>query len=80
MYRQVFTPTERNNTVIMPREWYGREIEVIAFPVVKNGRKVESDVISFRDQRLQEIRTITNDINVDLSNFKFTRDEANNYD
>jgi hypothetical protein len=35
MYRTVFTPTE-NNTVIpftVPREWYGKMLEVIVFPV-----------------------------------------------
>jgi hypothetical protein len=80
MYRQVFTPTERNNSVVMPREWYGKEIEVIAFPIVESSRNAKHGVISFRDQRLQEIRDITNDIHVDLSNFKFNRDEANNYD
>jgi hypothetical protein len=76
MYKQVFTPTDRNNTVVMPREWYGREIEVIAFPVVKSNRKAKGNIIPFRDQRLREIKAITNDIHVDLSNFKFNRDEA----
>ena len=30
--------------------------------------------------RLSEIRAITKDIHVDLTNFKFNRDEANNFD
>jgi hypothetical protein len=80
MYRQVFTPNERNNAVVIPREWYGEKIEVIVFPIVGSSRKVESRAIPFRNQRLQEIRSITNDIRIDLSNFKFNRDEANNYD
>jgi hypothetical protein len=80
MYRQVFTPTERNNTIVMPREWYGKEIEIIAFPIMESSRKAETGVIPFREQRLQEIRAITNDIHVNLRNFKFNRDEANNYD
>ena len=35
MYRQIFTPTEYNSIipVTIPREWYGKEVEVIAFPV-----------------------------------------------
>ena len=32
------------------------------------------------DSRLSEIRSITKNINIDLSNFHFDRDEANNYD
>jgi hypothetical protein len=78
MYRQVFTPNERDNAVVIPREWYGKEVEVIAFPMVNNSRKTE-DAPAFRDQRLQEIKAITNSIHIDLSNFKFNRDEANNY-
>jgi hypothetical protein len=36
MYRQVFTPTEHNNIipVTIPREWYGQEVEIIAFPLI----------------------------------------------
>ena len=30
--------------------------------------------------RLSEIRAITQNIHIDLANFKFNRDEANNYD
>jgi hypothetical protein len=33
-----------------------------------------------RDVRLSEIQAVTGNINIDLSNFHFNRDEANNYD
>ena len=33
-----------------------------------------------RVTRLSEIRSITDKINIDLSNFHFNRDEANDYD
>lgn len=35
MYRQIFIPSEQNNNIpfIIPREWYGQTIEIIAFPV-----------------------------------------------
>ncbi|MCL2074222.1 MAG: hypothetical protein FWH18_09890 [Marinilabiliaceae bacterium] len=36
--------------------------------------------ISDRSARLSEIRSITKDIHVDLTNFHFNRDEANNFD
>ena len=35
---------------------------------------------SDRATRLSEIRSITGNINIDLTNFHFNRDEANNYD
>ena len=28
MYRQVFIPNEQNNNIIIPRRWYGKEVEV----------------------------------------------------
>jgi hypothetical protein len=34
MYRKVFTPTEFNHTISIPREWYGKTVEIIAFPVI----------------------------------------------
>jgi hypothetical protein len=35
MYRQIFTPTENNPVISLtiPREWYGKTVEVIAFPI-----------------------------------------------
>ncbi|MDR3134159.1 MAG: hypothetical protein LBU42_09120 [Prevotellaceae bacterium] len=35
MYRQIFKPTKYNRTIpiIIPREWQGQSVEVIAFPV-----------------------------------------------
>ena len=35
MYRTVFTPDETDNMVPVriPREWYGRDIGIIAFPL-----------------------------------------------
>ena len=35
MYRQIFKPTEYDRAipVVIPREWQGQSIEIIAFPV-----------------------------------------------
>ena len=35
MYRQIFTPTEHNSIIpiSIPREWLGKKVEIIAFPV-----------------------------------------------
>ena len=48
---------------------------------------IESDSVSVlpkdlpgNPSRLSEIRAITQNIHIDLTNFKFNRDEANNYD
>ena len=45
MFRQVFTPTEENNTiplVTIPREWYGQEVEIIVFPI-KHEKKNDTE-------------------------------------
>jgi hypothetical protein len=35
MHRQIFIPSEQNSAIpfVVPREWYGKLIEFIAFPV-----------------------------------------------
>jgi len=35
MYRQIFIPNEQNNFIplTIPNEWYGKLVEVIAFPI-----------------------------------------------
>ena len=35
MYRKIFIPTEHNSIIplTIPPEWYGRKVELIAFPV-----------------------------------------------
>ena len=43
-------------------------------------RKETIDTHSDRIARLSEIQAITGNINIDLTNFHFNRDEANNYD
>ena len=35
MYRQILVPTEHNSVIpiTIPREWYGKKVEIIAFPM-----------------------------------------------
>ena len=54
-----------------------------ALNVIKVMRRipyVHTDLNSDRTARLSEIRSITGNIQIDLSNYRFNRDEANNYD
>jgi len=59
----------------IPREMIGKTVEVIAFEINDNG-PVPGD----KAQRLLEIENLTKNTLVDLSGFKFDRDQANNYD
>jgi hypothetical protein len=33
MFRQVLIPNEKNATVTIPNEWFGREVVVLAYPI-----------------------------------------------
>ena len=50
-----------------------------ALNVIKVLRRIPY-VQTDRTARLAEIQSITQNIHIDLSNFSFNRDEANNYD
>ena len=69
MYRQIVVPTESEHTIMLPKEFYGLKTEVIAFSLENNlieNAHSKTDIDSFYDG-----------INLDLSGFKFNRDEAN---
>ena len=58
----------------LPEEMVGKTIEVIAFEID------EQKVVVDKSKRLLEIENLTKSSLVDLSAFKFNRDDANNYD
>ena len=72
MYRTVFTPTEANNMIPfnIPREWYGRDIEVIMFPL-----DIQVAVVNER-----KFKEIPSKYLFDTKKNKFNRDEANDYE
>lgn len=74
MLREIITPTEPSFTMRLPQEMIGKTVEVIAFEINT------PDVVMDKVQRLKEIEDLTKTTLVDLSGFKFDRDQANNYD
>jgi len=82
MYRQIFTSPVGNLVLPIPQSWYGQPIEVIAFPV--NETLNEADSHALLSDRVAENRRKREENNrkysMDLSNFKFNRDEANDYE
>ena len=89
MYRQIFIPNERNSHIAIPREWYGQEVEVIVSPV-SEGAGEEQPPVDYADiqqvrkmaskKDVQKIKKIFANYRFDMKDFKFDRDEANNYD
>jgi len=77
MLREIITPQNATVTVRLPDEMVGKTIEVIAFEIEPENI---TDSRLTKEERLKRIERITSPHLVDLSNFKFDRDEANNYD
>jgi len=78
MYRAVFTPTEANSIIpfSIPREWYGRNIELIAFPL----DMPQTVLLKTTKKDEREFKAIPPQYSFSTKNFKFNRDEANDYE
>ena len=73
LIREIIYPTENNYTLRLPDEMIGKEVEVIAFEIEKTPKKAAKN-------DLKDIQDIFKGNKVNLSHFKFDRDEANNYE
>ena len=77
MYRQMFTPAIGNLLIDIPESWYGQTVEVIAFPVLDMPQiSAKKKVSCSREKR----EAMNKRYSMDLNNFKFNREEANNYE
>ncbi len=77
MVREIITPQSSVVTVRLPEEMVGKTVEVIAFEI--EPENIIDNKLT-KEQELQRIRDLTSSSLIDLSNFKFDRNEANNYD
>ena len=80
MLRQIITPSEPSVTLQLPYDMMGKTIEIIAFEIEGQSNKPQAGDDDDKILRLKRIEDLTRDKLVDLINFKFNRDEANNYD
>ena len=78
MYRTIFTPTETNSMIpfSVPREWYGRNIELIVFPL-DLPQTVSLETVKKSERKF---KAIPSQYSFTTKNFKFNRDEANDYE
>lgn len=70
MLRQVMTPSKENSTISIPNEFYGMEVEILVFPFFNKKAKQNND----------NINELFDKYMYSFGNFKFNRDDANNYD
>lgn len=75
MVRQIVVPDTTRLQIDLPEDFVGKRVEVIAFELEEE--RPESQTAS---EKKASIRTIFEGVRVDLSGYKFDRDEANNYD
>ena len=73
LIREIIYPTENNYTLRLPDGMIGKQVEVIAFEIEKTPEKATSD-------KMERLVKSLDNLKIDLSNFKFNRDEANDYE
>jgi hypothetical protein len=70
MYRKVFVAKEAGDlTIKLPEEFLNKRIAIVAFE--QSGSEAD------RDKKLAEAQVFFKKMGVDMSNFKFDRNEAN---
>ncbi len=75
MFRKIIVPESPNISLLLPANFVGHEVEVIAFPI-EDKQTIEKQ----KDENKYSWKNARNFFNahrIDLSNFKFNRDEAN---
>jgi len=63
MLRQIMVPSKENSTIALPTEWYGREVEIIVFPLETHQQSTRKELPHY--------------IGLNMPDFKFSREEAN---
>jgi len=79
MIRTILKSNKNSLTLQLPDDLVGKMIEVIAFEI-DQPESVEDVVQIDRLAKAEAIDKALRGYRVDLSNFKFDRDEANNYE
>ena len=75
LIREIIIPTQNTHTLNIPDTMIGKEIEVLAFEIENQTTISKPSTDGYEDFLL----SLAN-LKTDLSNFKFNRDEANDYD
>lgn len=77
MIRQIITPESPVVTVELPKAMVGKTVELLVFEIEPLTTQNND---SSKAERLNQIELLTASSLVDLSKFRFDRNEANNYD
>ena len=83
MIREIVIPTENSYTLLLPDEFIGKKVEVIAFELEESiSTELLDDQHSMLEveDRLQRIQSALKGYTFNSGGYKFDRDEANDYD
>jgi hypothetical protein len=70
MLRQVMLPSKENSTVSIPAEFYGTEVEILVYPFYRTQAS----------QNSSNIKELFAKHLFSFENYKFDRNEANDYE
>jgi len=80
MIREIVESAENTYTLNFPDELIGKKVEVIAFEIEETKINIEVETFD-REQRLKDIRERYAQLpRISHENYKFDRDEANDYE
>jgi hypothetical protein len=68
MYREIVIPTDTKQTIEFPEDFVGKQVEIIAFPI---------DEKEVNQSKAEQAFDFWRKHSIDMSNFKFDRNEAN---
>jgi hypothetical protein len=77
MLREIIVPDKNTYLLKLPDNYIGKSLEIIAFEINEPSFPI---VKLSKEARLKQIEAITSKSLVDLTNYTFNRDEANDYD
>ena len=80
MYRIIYRPTSESELFVkLPADFINKEIEVIAFDVIEKSEPIKP--IQTEEERRSGIKKMLDGFpKFNMSNFKFDRNEANDYE
>ncbi|WP_257667515.1 hypothetical protein [Parapedobacter tibetensis] len=78
MIRTIIKPTKNSLTIRLPDNLVGKTVEVLAFEL--ETPKVDETITADKEKRIKTLEKGLSKYRMDLSGFKFDRDEANDYD
>lgn len=68
MFREIIIPTETIQTIEFPKEFIGKQVEILAFPIEEKETSKSKTREAFKFWKNHSI---------DMADFKFDRNEAN---